>query len=351
VAELYGDTQQCAAVAGLVYITGDEPGISRHRHGRGFGYRGPDNRPLSDRALKERIIALAIPPAWRNVWICPDDSGHIVAVGEDDRGRKQYIYHERWRELRDMLNFYRLISFAEHLPAIRGHVDTQLRRRTLDRDQVLAAMLRIIDATAIRIGNEVYAEENESFGLTTLTRKHVLVSGDTVTMTFRAKSGKQAEIGLTDRPVARVISALAQQRRRRLFTVDGAVIDAADLNALLAELTHEHITAKDFRTWHGTHAAFAHLEQAAEPGAHREAVALHAADAAAEVLGNTRTVARAHYIHPLVLDSYVDGSFQQRLRSSAPRRQRILTGSERRLLAFLRVALESELDDSTLQPA
>jgi DNA topoisomerase-1 len=346
IAELYGDTQRCAAAAGLVYISGTEPGIRRRRHGTGFGYRDADNRPLSDRAMRDRIVALAIPPAWRNVWICPDDAGHIMAVGEDDRGRKQYIYHERWRELRDMLNFYRLIAFAEHLPTVRAHVNSQLRRRTLDRDQVLAAMVRIIDTSAIRVGNEVYAEENETFGLSTLTRKHVTVHRESIRMSFPAKSGKHADIEVRDRQVARVVTKLEQHRKRRLFTIDGRTIDSADVNDLLVHLTGEHITAKDFRTWRGTLAAFSYLERALDDdGGHSpEQCILGAVDSAATVLGNTRSVARAHYVHPHVLAAFTDGTFREHLRASAARRQPLLEGTERHLLAFLKVALESDLD-------
>jgi DNA topoisomerase-1 len=346
ISELYADAQQCAAAAGLVYITGTEPGIRRRRQGSGFGYRDARNRPVSDRAVKERIISLAIPPAWRNVWICSAESGHIMAVGEDDRGRKQYIYHERWRELRDLLNFYRLITFAEQLPTIRAHVETQLRRRTLDRDQVLAAMIRLIDTTAIRIGNEVYAEENDSFGLSTLTKRHVQVSGKTITMSFPAKSGKRADLRVQDQRVARVVTKLAARRHRRLFTVDGHAIESSDVNELLNHLTGEHITAKDFRTWHGTLAAFTFLQQA--PDGDPEQAVLDAADAAAELLGNTRTVVRAHYIHPHVLAAYTAGTFGADLHASARRRQQSLAGPERDLLAFLKVALESDLDATSI---
>ncbi len=324
------------------------PGIRRRRHGKGFGYRDAHGRPLSDQALKERILALAIPPAWQNVWICPDETGHIMAVGEDDRGRKQYIYHERWRELRDLLNFYRLINFAEQLPAVRAHVNHQLRRHTLDRDQVLAAMIRIIDTTAIRIGNEVYAEENDSFGLTTLTKRHVKVSGSTINLSFPAKSNKRAELTINDRQVARVITKLEQHRKRRLFTVDGHVIESGEVNELLAQLTGEHITAKDFRTWRGTLAAFSHLEQTLGHSDDLERDVLAAADAASAVLGNTRTVARAHYIHPHVLSAYTDGTFRDHLDASTRHRQQLLDGRERDLLAFLKVALESDLDTAAI---
>jgi DNA topoisomerase I len=233
---------------------------------------------------------------------------------------------------------------------IRAHVESQLRRRTLDRDQVLAAMIRIIDTTAIRIGNEIYAEENDSFGLSTLTRRHVHVSGRRVALSFPAKSGKRAELTIDDAAIARVITKLEQHRKRRLFTLGNKTIESSEVNELLRELTGEHITAKDFRTWRGTLAAFNHLVEAGDPGdeGDREHVLISAADAAAEVLGNTRTVARAHYIHPHVLSSYADGTFAAHLAASAPRRQQLLDGSERELLAFLKVALESDLDAAAI---
>jgi DNA topoisomerase-1 len=349
IAELYRDTQACAAAAGLVYVSDEEPGIRRRRQGRGFGYRDAGNRPLTDEAIKARILALAIPPAWKNVWICPDESGHIMAVGEDERGRKQYIYHQRWRALRDMLNFYRLISFGEHLPLVRDHVEHQLRRHTLDRDQVIAAMIRIIDTSAVRIGNEVYAEENDSFGLTTLTKKHVTVTREKIHLAFPAKSGKQADMIITDRQVARVVTKLEQHRKRRLFTVDGRSIDSGEVNAELERLTAEHITAKDFRTWNASHAAFSYLEQHLDvPESQRDHLVIGAVDAAAELLGDTRTVARAHYVHPHILTAFADGTFGRHLRASAGHRQQLLDGSERRLLAFLKVALVADLDAGTL---
>jgi DNA topoisomerase I len=348
IAQLYDDTQACAMAAGLTYVSDESPGLRRRRQGRGFSYRDSAGRAVSDEAVKARIVALAIPPAWRNVWICPDDNGHIVAVGEDERGRKQYIYHERWRTLRDLLNFYRLITFGEYLPVIRDHVAGQLRRRTLDRDRVRATMVRIIDASAIRIGNEEYAEENDSFGLTTLTRRHATVQGRTVRLTFPAKSGRSADIIIRDPAVARVVGDLLPRRARRLFTVDGTPVDAAEINALLDELTDGQVSAKDFRTWHGTHTAFSYLEGHLDSTADPDRVVLDAIDAAAAALGNTRAVARAHYVHPQVLGAFTDGTFGEHLTASAARRPRLLAGSERRLLAFLRVTLESDLDAATV---
>jgi DNA topoisomerase-1 len=206
-------------------------------------------------------------------------------------------------------------------------------------------MIRIIDTSAVRIGNEVYAEENDSFGLSTLTKRHVTVARDTIRLSFPAKSGKQAELVITDRPVARVIAKLEQHRKRRLFTVDGKTIESGEVNSELARLTGEHITAKDFRTWRASHAAFAYLEQHLDADEQaREHIVLEAIDAAADVLGNTRAVARAHYIHPHILSAFIGGTFPDHVQGRASRRQPLLNGSERRLLAFLEVAVESDLD-------
>lgn len=342
ITELYADVQRCAESAGLIYVESDEPGISRLRHGRGFAYRDAHGRRIVDAVVKRRILELAIPPAWCKVWICPDENGHLLATGEDDRGRKQYLYHPQWRERRDLLNAYRLIVVGEQLPAIREHVAAQLRRRTLDRDRVLATMVRIVDLTGIRIGSEVYAEENESFGLTTLTRRHVRVHRDRVEFDFPAKSGKRAHIVARDARVAGVVGRLATQRRRRLFTVDGRAVDAAEVNTLLAGIAGERVTAKDFRTWRGTLTAFDYLRrhQDGEP----QATVVAAVDAAAAQLHNTRAVARDHYVHPHVLSAFTDGSFANYLAAARPSRQTLLDGDERMLSGFLQVLLEAEFD-------
>ncbi len=185
ISELHDDPARCAEIAGLRHVQADEPGICRVR--RGPGYVDARGRPVSDGQVP-RIADLAIPPAWRDMWICADEQGHLLATREDDRGRKQYLYHPSWRELRDLLNFYRLVVFAERLPRIRAHVSAQLRRRTLDRDRVQAVMLRIIDVSAVRVGSEVYAEDNDSFGLTTLGRRHVRALAGVVEFSFPAKS-------------------------------------------------------------------------------------------------------------------------------------------------------------------
>lgn len=335
---VYDDPEQCARLAKLRYVSPDEPGLRRVRRGRGFSYLDATGTPVNG-TVRERIAQLAIPPAWRDVWICASEDGHILAVGDDDRGRRQYIYHERWRSLRDQLNFYRLVGFGEALPTVRADVERQLQRRTIDADRVLAAMLRVIDVTGLRIGNEVYAEENDSYGLSTLTRRHVRVRGGTVDFRFPAKSGRPAQVSISDAGVARVIGTLAQRPGRYLFRVNGERIDADEVNARLAQLTGAHHTAKDFRTWHGTVTAFRHLRRHPASGTDAERQVLAAVDAAADALGNTRAVARAHYVHPAVVDGYTSGEMSRFLGSRRSRPTRWLDADERLLLAFLAEAL------------
>jgi DNA topoisomerase-1 len=339
IAQLHDDARLSAARAGLLYIEGDPPGITRRRSGRGFSYRDASSQLITDPVLKEWIVALAIPPAWRNVWICATTDGHILATGEDDRGRKQYIYHPRWRELRDLINFYRLIVVAEALPPVRTFIRTQLKRRTLDRPRVIAGMLAILDAALIRIGSEIYAEENESFGLTTLGPDHLTLTSRAAKLSFTAKSGKAAELTLTDPGVVRLLRELATAAEAgssdRLFAVDGVGVDADEVNATLAELTGEHITAKDFRTWGGTLRAFSLLRVAARHGPVTDETVLAAIDSASEALGNTRAVARAHYVHPDVVEAFRNGSAEAALAKLRARRTPLLTRDEQVLAAFL----------------
>jgi DNA topoisomerase-1 len=287
--ELHGDPRRCAELAGLVYVEGAPPGIRRRRRGTTFSYCD-STRAAVDPAVKLRCVELAVPPAWQQVWICADANGHILATGQDDRGRKQYIYHPRWRELRDVINAYRLLVLAQALPKIRAHVQTQLRRRTLDRDRVIAGMIRILDTAYLRIGNEVYAEENESFGLSTLTPQHVSVHRKHVVFAFPAKSGKDAEARIDDVRIARLVAELVETPHQRLFSVDGAPIDSSDVNAALREICGELVTAKDFRTWGGTLAAFTYLRERRDSDQKAAKVAVEAVDEAAETLRNTRAV-------------------------------------------------------------
>ncbi|GAB2459588.1 DNA topoisomerase IB [Jatrophihabitans fulvus] len=342
---LYEDPQECARIANLTYVSTDEPGMTRKRRGKGFTYQDDKGVTVVDVEVRERIKKLAIPPAWQDVWICTLPDGHLLAVGDDERGRRQYIYHERWRSIRDQLNFYRLIGFAAALPLIRADVDKQLRRRTLDRDRVAGAMLRIIDVAGFRVGNEAYAEENDSYGLTTLTKKHVKVRGTKVDFRFRAKSGKQAEVTVDDGGVARVVEALAERRGRRLFAVDGEPIGSDEVNERLAELSGTHLTAKDFRTWNGTVTAFRHLRAHLPKGEQTQKDAdthvLAAIDAASLKLGNTRSVCRAHYVHPEVVAGYTSGELARFLRGKRDRGGNYLDADERLLTSYLSRCLEA----------
>lgn len=342
IVKLHEDAERCAAAAGLRYVSPDEPGIRRIKRGRGFSYVDPNGGVVAAE-VKVRISGLAIPPAWTDVWICAYEDGHLCAIGTDDRGRRQYLYHDHWRAFRDLLNFYRLIDFGPRLPNIRAFVAEQLRRRTHDRDKVLAAMLRIVDTCGLRVGSEEYAEENASYGLSTLTKKHVAVHGGTVEFNFPAKSGKQACVSLHDRAVARVIERQLAEPGRRLFTVDGTPIGADELNRKLGELAAARVTAKDFRTWHGTRVAFESLRAHLPPGDDREQRVLDAIDAASEFLNNTRAIARSHYVHPHVTEAYLDGTFSELLALRRPPRAPGLTTDERALLGFLNTLLASHL--------
>ena len=341
IATLYDDPAECAKIAKLRYVSPEMPGMTRVRKGKGFTYREHDGVTVVDVKIRDRIAKLAIPPAWRNVWISTWADGHILAVGDDERERRQYIYHQRWRSLRDQLNFYRLIGFGDALPTIREDVDTQLRRRTFDADRVLAAMLRVIDLTGLRIGNETYAEENDSYGLSTLTRKHVRLTGSRVDFNFLAKSGKTAAVSIVDPGVARILERLAGQRTKRLFTVDGAVLDSDEINSRLAGLTGAHLTAKDFRTWNGTTTVFRVLRKHLPAPCDGEHLVLGAMDSAAEVLNNTRSVARAHYVHPQVVDGFTSGELERFLAGRRPRASKWLDADERAMLGFLSQSLEA----------
>jgi DNA topoisomerase-1 len=300
-----------AQMAGLRYTGDEQPGILRLKKGRGFSYVDRDRVPVRDESELRRIRRLAIPPAWTDVWISPSPLGHIQATGRDARGRKQYRYHERWREVRDEAKYGRLSDFAKALPRIREKVDADLARPGIPRERVLATAVRILDQTFIRVGNAEYARDNGSFGLTTLRAKHVEVSGSKIVFRFRGKSGKDHEVDVRDRRLARVIARLEQLPGQELFRYlddDGEYrsIGSEDVNGYLREISGEELSAKDFRTWAGTVLAARAL---AELGAARnERVAskriVQAIDVVAGRLGNTRAVCRKCYVHPGVLEAY-----------------------------------------------
>lgn len=345
IATLYDDPEQCAKIAKLRYVSPEDPGLTRRRSGSGFTYRDAEGVTVVNVEVRNRIKQIAIPPAWQDVWICTLPDGHLLAVGADERGRRQYIYHERWRSIRDQLNFYRLIGFGAALPTIRADIDAQLRRRSFDSDRVLAAMLRIIDTVGLRVGNEAYAEENDSYGLTTLTKKHVHVRGSKIEFGFPAKSGKRAEVAMKDAGVARVVAALLDQRGRRLFAVNGTSIGSDEVNARLAELSGAHLTAKDFRTWNGTLTAFRYLRAHLPADDDADTHVLAAIDAASVALGNTRTVCRAHYVHPEVVEGYTSGELESFVAGRRARPGRWLDAEERLLLGYLSKTLEARAAD------
>jgi DNA topoisomerase-1 len=291
------------------------PGIRRERVGDGFRYFGVDGGPTDDERLLARIQALAIPPAWTDVWIAPTARGHIQATGRDEKGRKQYRYHPRWRAVRDETKYARMIAFAQALPYIREVVSADLGRAGLPREKVLATIVRLLDETDIRVGNAEYARENESFGLTTLENRHVEVSGSTLRFEFRGKSGKHHVAEVTDRRVARIVKRCQELPGHELFqylddTGEQRLVESSDVNEYLHSVTGQDFTAKDFRTWGGTVVAARTLRELG--GYDSETQAKHnivqAVKAAAEQLGNTPTICRKCYVHPSVVDAYMNGS-------------------------------------------
>jgi DNA topoisomerase I len=314
------DPAAAAEEAGLRYVSDATPGIRRVRSGSGFRYVGPDGETVRSPAVRDRIRALAIPPAWTDVWICPRQNGHLQATGRDARGRKQYRYHDRWRQVRDADKFDRLGQFGKALGPLRTTVDAELQRPgPLDRDKVLALVVRLLDETLVRVGNAEYAATNESYGLTTLGPEHVEIHGAEVTFAFVGKGGLEHEVSVNDRRLARLVKRCHELGGQELFAwtdADGRVVDvgSADVNAWLREHTGETVSAKDFRTWGATVVATETLAALGPPTSTKEADAqvLEAIDAAAERLGNTRAVCRASYVHPVVPDSHVEGSLHER---------------------------------------
>ncbi len=300
----------------LVYATGEEPGISRRRAGKGFSYRDPDGRTVRDEATLARIRDLAIPPAYTDVWISADPSAHIQATGRDQKGRKQYRYHPDWMTERAGTKFARLIEFAEALPSLRNRIKADMALPGLPRAKVLATVASLLETTLIRVGNEDYARKNRSFGLTTLRRRHVRVDGSELRFDFKGKSGKQWRVSVRDRRVARVLRACQELPGQTLFRyrdADGEAlaVTSADVNDYLREVTGEEITAKDFRTWAGTVMAAAALaELPPQDSAKASARALKdVIDRVAQKLGNTPTVCRQSYVHPGVVTGFLEARF------------------------------------------
>ena len=307
------DPLQSAKSAGLRYVTGEGPGIVRRRSGKGFTYIGVDAKPVRDMGTLERIKSLAIPPAWENVWICPVENGHIQAAGRDARGRKQYRYHSRYREVRDEAKYGRMLAFGAVLPKIRKKVNGDLAAPGLPQRKVIAAIVRLLDETCIRIGNDEYAKSNKSYGLTTLKEQHVDVHGDNLRLRFRGKSKQDHDIKLRDRRLAKIVKQLQELPGQELFQYrendgDYVKVDSADVNEYLREVTQEDFTAKDFRTWHGTGQMAQELASLGPAQSETEAKRniVEAVKRTAKQLGNRPAACRKYYIHPAILESYME---------------------------------------------
>lgn len=328
--------RKLARRASLIYITDEEPGIVRCRRGKGFCYVDPKGKALKDPKRRRWIESLAIPPAWQNVWICPVEEGHLLATGRDDRLRKQYRYHPRWHEVAGQAKFASLFDFAAALPRIRRRVKVDLESPE-PRTRALAAIVRLIDRARLRVGGEAYAKENGSHGAVTLESRHVHVFGDRIHLKFRAKHAIVQEIDLYDDQLAYALKRLAKTRTRRLFAYtdrSGKVrkLSSGDVNQYLKSISGADVTAKDFRTWHGSVIALvsltAHVGERPLKKHANEAIR-----AAATALGNTLATCRKHYVHPGVIAAFADGSLESALRKPLPRAP--LLGKEERLLVSL----------------
>jgi DNA topoisomerase-1 len=356
------DPREAAEAAGLVYVSDEERGIRRERKGDGFAYYKPNGDPLTDEAALERIRKLAIPPAYADVWICPKANGHLQATGRDARGRKQYRYHPQFRELRESTKYEHMMAFARALPAIRAQLSAHMALRGLPREKVLATVVHLLETTLIRIGNDDYARENRSYGLTTLRNPHVKVEGAQLRFQFKGKSGKTWRLQVRDRRIARIVRACQELPGQRLFQYQDEAgeireVTSADVNAYLKEITGEDITAKDFRTWAGTVLAALALQEfeAFDSQATQKKNLKAAIERVAARLGNTPTICRKCYIHPEVLNAYAEGQLllqvkkeaehelREDLASLRPEEAAVLAMLESRLKRTLEGALEESL--------
>jgi len=347
------DPEASAKAAGLRYVSDEPPGIRRQRAGRGFTYLGVDGRPIHDPEVLHRLKSLGIPPAWTEVWICPLPHGHLQATGRDAKGRKQYRYHPRWRVARDETKYGRMVAFGEALPLIRKQVEHDLALAGLPRAKVLATVLRLLETTLIRVGNEEYARVNRSFGLTTLRDRHVDIAGTTLRFHFRGKSGQEHTVETSDRRLARIVRRCQEIPGQELFQYGDdegqrRTIDSTDVNEYLRQISGQDFTSKDFRTWNGTVLAIQALQACGtgESAAQAKKAVVEAIKTVAAQLGNTPAICRKCYVHPAVIEAYLEGSLLRMLqRLSEPNTDETLPGlspEEGRVLAFLRQALAQE---------
>jgi DNA topoisomerase I len=350
------DPKEAAEAAGLVYVSDDDRGIRRERKGDGFEYFKPNGERLQEESTLERVRKLAIPPAWTDVWICPRANGHLQATGRDARGRKQYRYHAQFREVRESTKYEHMLEFARALPAIRAKIAEHMGLRGLPREKVLATVVNLLETTLIRVGNDDYARDNKSYGLTTLRNPHVKVEGSELRFQFKGKSGKTWRLAVKDRRIAKVVRACQDLPGQRLFQYqDGDQlrdVTSADVNAYLKEITGREITAKDFRTWAGTVLAALALQEfeQVDTKATQKKNIKAAIERVSARLGNTPTICRKCYVHPEVLNAYVEGNLllevkqeaEQELRDELPQ----LRPEEAAVLAMLQSRLQRTLADS-----
>ena len=339
------DPERSAEQAGLRYVSDEDPGIQRKRWGRGFTYLDPEGEHITDEGERARLDALAIPPAYTDVWICPDPGGHLQATGRDEKGRKQYLYHPSWEDVRNETKFNRMIPFGEALPDVRARCEHDLRRHGLPRDKVLATVVTLLDKTLIRVGNPQYASENGSYGLTTLRDRHVDFSGQTCTFAFKGKSGKEHCIELDDPRLARIVRRCRDIPGYHLFQCydDESAryeIGSGDVNDYLQETTGQPFTAKDFRTWGGSvyAATVLYAMDASQDEKETQAQLVEMVKEVAERLGNTTAVCRKYYVHPYLIEAYEDGSFRRDWGRRYLRRKGLpqLSEDENAFLHFLR---------------
>lgn len=351
--EIAPDPEEVAEDAGLRYVSDDQPGYSRKKKGDDFDYFDTAGKKITDENRLLRIRRLAIPPAYTDVWICPTANGHIQATGRDARGRKQYRYHERWREVRDENKYERMVVFGKALPKIRRRIKRDMKQRGMPREKVLATVVQLLERTFIRIGNEEYAKENKSFGLTTMRNRHVDVRGEKLKFRFRGKSGVEHEVDVTDRRLAKIICQLQELPGQEVFRYvngDGEVrtITSQDVNDYLRDITGKDFTAKDFRTWAGTVLAAMALN-AQEPFENKTQAKKNVKDAisaVAKILGNTPTVCRKCYVHPAVLENYLDGAMidglKQKTEETLVRKLGTLRSEEAAVMTFLQARLKKK---------
>ncbi len=339
--------QDAARAAGLWYVTDQTPGIRRKKAGTGYSYIGLDGKPIRDADVRRRIKGLAIPPSWTEVWICPRPDGHIQATGRDIKRRKQYRYHSRYRAIRDETKFDRMLLFSQLLPKIRARVERDLSQDGLSRAKVLATVVRLLEKTLIRVGNDEYAKENQSFGLTTMRRRHVEVTGSKLRFEFRGKSGVQQTVAITDRRLAQIVQHCQTLPGQELFKYldDNGKrqdVDSGDINEYLREITGHDVTAKDFRTWAGTMHAATTLRKIGPASNQKDAKrnVVKAIDKVSERLGNTRAVCRRYYVHPRIIEAYLEGSTVPQTPKVDPKRRRekpALRRDELAVLQFLQI--------------